>query len=409
VKPSQRRVDAFTTLSDSSDSRGQNTRPLPTASAPCSFLKIMLPLLDLHAQHAAIQDELDAAIQGVLAHGRFIQGPEIEQFEEAFARYCDVRHCVGVANGTAAIEVVLRAAGIGAGDEVVTTPFTFIATVEPIILAGARPVFADVDPDTGLLDIEAATAAITARTAAMVPVHLYGQTVDLDAFRGLADQHGLLLLEDAAQAHGARWRGRRAGSVGDAATFSFYPGKNLGALGDAGAVTTNDDQLAQRLRKLRDHGRIDKYRHDEVGTNVRLDTLQAAVLAAKLRHLDAWNSARRRHALAYDDAFAQVEGAEPIQVHPDAEAVFHQYVIRVAERDAVLTELTGQGIGAGVHYPVPLHRQPALAGTTDGDFPAAEALADGVLSLPVFAELTDEQRGEVVAAVRSSSPVSSRA
>jgi dTDP-4-amino-4,6-dideoxygalactose transaminase len=368
-----------------------------------------LPLLDLHAQHAAIQDELDAAIRGVLAHGRFIQGPEIEQFEEAFARYCDVRHCVGVANGTAAIEVVLRAAGIGAGDEVVTTPFTFIATVEPIILAGARPVFADVDPDTGLLDIEAATAAITARTAAIVPVHLYGQTVDLDAFRGLADQHGLLLLEDAAQAHGARWRGRRAGSVGDAATFSFYPGKNLGALGDAGAVTTNDDQLAQRLRKLRDHGRIDKYRHDEVGTNVRLDTLQAAVLATKLRHLDAWNSARRRHALAYDGAFAQVEGAEPIQVHPDAEAVFHQYVIRVAERDAVLTELTGQGIGAGVHYPVPLHRQPALAGTTDGDFPAAEALADGVLSLPVFPELTDEQRGEVVAAVRSSSPVSSRA
>lgn len=374
-----------------------------------------LPLLDLHAQHAAIQDELDAAIRGVLTHGRFVHGPEIEDFEDAFARYCKARHCVGVANGTAAIELVLRAAGIGAGDEVITTPFTFIATVEPIILTGAHPVFVDVDPETGLIDLDAAAAAVTARTAAILPVHLYGQTVDLDAFRGLADRHGFLLLEDAAQAHGARWRDRCAGSVGNAATFSFFPGKNLGALGDAGAVTTNDDALAHRLRKLRDHGRVDKYRHDEVGTNMRLDTLQAAVLGAKLPHLDAWNAARRRHALAYDNAFRSVGGVEPIVVHPEAEPVYHQYVIRVARRNEALAALSEQGIGAAVHYPVPLHLQPALAGVTAGEFPAAETLAEQVLSLPVFPELTDEQRGGVVDAVaafvghRSSPTVSTQA
>ena len=358
-----------------------------------------IPLLDLHAQHDAIRGVLDAALARVLAHGRFVSGPEVAEFEDAFAAYCDVGHCVGVSNGTTAIELVLRVAGIGAGDEVVTTPLTFIASVEPVLLAGARPVFADVDPETGLLSVEAAEAALTPRTAALMPVHLYGQPVDLDAYRALADRHGLFLVEDAAQAHGAAWRGRRAGSVGDASTFSFFPGKNLGALGDAGAVTTGDDAFAARVRKLRDHGRSDKYRHDVVGTNARLDTLQAAALHAKLPHLEGWNEARRRHAAAYDAAFAQVAGVRPIRAHEDATAVYHQYVVRVDDRDGARAALAEQGIETGVHYPVPLHRQPALADLDGGDFPAAEALADEVLSLPVFPELTHDQRDSVVAAL----------
>ena len=358
-----------------------------------------LPLLDLHAQHDAIREELDAALARVLAHGRFVSGPEVAEFEAAFAAYCGVGHCIGVSNGTAAIELVLRAAGIGAGDEVVTTPLTFIASVEPILLAGARPVFADVDPETGLLSVEAAEAAITPRAAALMPVHLYGQPVDLDAFRALADRRRLLFVEDAAQAHGAAWRGRRAGSVGDASTFSFFPGKNLGALGDAGAVTTGDETFAARVRKLRDHGRIDKYRHDVVGTNARLDTLQAAVLHAKLPHLEGWNEARRRHAAAYDAAFTDVAGVTPIRAADGATAVYHQYVVRLADRDGARAALAEQGIETGVHYPVPLHRQPALADLDGGDLPAADALAGEVLSLPVFPELTDDQRESVVAAL----------
>jgi dTDP-4-amino-4,6-dideoxygalactose transaminase len=358
-----------------------------------------LPLLDIHAQHDSVRDELEAAIARVLAHGRFISGPEVAEFEEAFAAYCGAAHCIGTSNGTTAIEIVLRAAGIGPGDEVVTTAFTFIASVEPILFAGATPVLADVDPETGLLEVDAVEAAITERTAALMPVHLYGQTVDLDAFRELADRRKLLFIEDAAQAHGAEWRGRRAGSVGDAATFSFFPGKNLGALGDAGGVTTNDDALAERVRKLRDHGREDKYRHDVVGTNARLDTLQAALLHAKLRHLDDWNEARRRHAAAYDAAFADVEGVTPIRIRDGALAVFHQYVVRLEDRDAARAALAAQEIETGVHYPIPLHRQPALAGLVSGEFPAAEALASEVLSLPVFPEMTEEQRDSVVAAL----------
>jgi dTDP-4-amino-4,6-dideoxygalactose transaminase len=358
-----------------------------------------LPLLDLHAQHAAIREDIDAAIQRVLAHGRFVQGPEVAEFEEAFAAYCGTTHCIGASNGTAAIELVLRAAGIGAGDEVVTTALTFIATVEPIVLAGASPVLVDVDPETALVQADVVEAAITSRTAAILPVHLYGQPVDLDAFRAVADRHKLLLIEDAAQAHGARWRASRSGSLGDAATFSFFPGKNLGALGDAGCVTTNDDDLARRIRKLRDHGRTSKYSHDEVGTNARLDTLQAAVLAAKLPHLDAWNEARRRHARAYHEAFASVDGVSPIHVHEQAEAVYHQYVVRIMDRDTVREGLAKRGIASAVHYPIPLHKQPALEGAVGDDYPNAERLADEVLSLPIFPELTAEQRGDVVTAV----------
>jgi len=355
-----------------------------------------LPLLDLHAQHDSIREELDLAIARVFDHARFVQGPEVAEFEKAFAAYCEADFCIGVANGTAAIEIALRAAGIEAGDEVVTTPFTFIATVEPILALDARPVLVDVNPETGLLEADSVADAITERTAAIMPVHLYGQPVDLDAFRALADRHGLFLLEDAAQAHGARWRGRRVGSAGNAATFSFFPGKNLGALGDAGAVTTNDERLAQRIHKLRDHGRVDKYRHDEVGTNARLDTLQAAVLAVKLKHLDEWNAARRSHAIAYDQAFAELDDIQPIQVKEEAEPVYHQYVVRVARRDAVRLALSEQGIGTAVHYPIPLHQQPALERLVGGPYPAAERLAEQVLSLPMFPELTEPMHRRVV-------------
>lgn len=358
-----------------------------------------LPLVDLDAQHAFLGEKLGAAIARVMAHGQFVQGPEVAEFEESFADFCKARYCVGTSNGTSAIELVLRAAGVGPGDEVVTTAFTFIATVEPILLVGARPVLVDVDADTGLVQVEAFESAITSRTAALVPVHLYGQTVDLDRFRELADNHKLFLLEDAAQAHGARWRGRRAGSVGDAATFSFYPGKNLGALGDAGCMTTNDEALAARIRLLRDHGQIDKYRHAEVGTNARLDTLQASALSAKLPHLEAWNEQRRRHAAAYDRAFAPVAGIEPIRIAESALPVYHQYVVRLADRDGARDALGRLGITSGVHYPVPLNRQPALEGLFTGEFPSAERLAGQVLSLPVFPELSAEQRNSVVAGV----------
>ena len=358
-----------------------------------------LPLLDLHAQHASLGSALEDAIARVIAHGQFINGPEVEEFELQYAQYCETGYCIGTSNGTSAIELVLRAAGIGPGDEVVTTPLTFIATVEPILLSGATPVFVDVDPDTALMTTAAVEAAITPRTAALAPVHLYGQPVDLDAFRELADRHKLFLLEDAAQAHGARWHRRRAGSIGDAATFSFFPGKNLGAFGDAGCVTTSDEALATRIRKIRDHGRMDKYRHDEVGTNARLDTLQAAVLSAKLPRLEEWNDLRRQHAAAYDKAFDSVAGADPIRIAEGAQSVYHQYVVRLADRDGARASLAEQGIASAVHYPVPLHRQPALEGLVDGDFPVAERLAAEVLSLPVFPELSEEQRESVVAAV----------
>jgi len=358
-----------------------------------------VPLLDLNAQHASLGERLDGAIASVVGHGQFVQGPEVARFEDAFARFCDARHCVGTSSGTSAIELALRAAGIGRGDEVVTTPLTFIATVAPIVQAGAHPVLADVDAATGLVQVESVEAAITPRTAALLPVHLYGQTIDLDGFRSLADRHKLFLLEDAAQAHGARWRGRRAGSVGDAATFSFFPGKNLGALGDAGCVTTNDQALDARIRKLADHGRVDKYRHDELGINARLDTLQAAVLLAKLPHLDDWNERRRRHAAAYDEAFGPAPGVDRIRVRDGALAVYHQYVVRLADRDRVREELRERGISTGVHYPVPLHWQPALDGVATGSFPVAERLAREVTSLPVFPELSSEQRDAVVAGV----------
>jgi dTDP-4-amino-4,6-dideoxygalactose transaminase len=354
------------------------------------------PLLDLAAQHAPIRDEIGAAIARVVDSGRYVGGPEVETFEREFADWCGASHCVGTSSGTSALTLALRAAGIGRCDEVITTAMTFIATQEAIVEAGAKPVLVDPEPDTALLSADAVAAAIGPKTAAIVAVDLYGQPVDLEAFGELARKHGLLFAEDAAQAHGASWNDLRVGSAADVATFSFFPGKNLGALGDAGALTTNDAALADRARRLADHGRLDKHNHAELGTNARLDPMQAAVLGVKLPHLTGWNEGRRRQAAAYDELLAGVDGVEPVAVAPEATHVYHQYVVRLEDRDGAAALLSERGIATGIHYPVPINRQPAMAELTNtDDFPNADAVAATVLSLPVFPELTDEQRERV--------------
>lgn len=360
-----------------------------------------IPLVDLRAQYLALQADIDAAIARVINNTSFIMGPEVSRFEEAFAHYCDVQYAVGVGSGTAALELTLRAMGVGPNHEVITTPFTFIATAEAISQVGAKPVFADIDPHTYNLDPAAVQAALTARTKAIIPVHLYGQPADMNALLALARCHDLIVIEDAAQAHGADHGGRRVGSLGDAACFSFYPGKNLGCYGDGGAVVTGNGNLANRIAKLRDHGRSSKYVHDELGFGHRLDGLQAAILEAKLPHLDAANQARRRLARRYDALLADTDLAlpyEPEHVH----GVFHLYVVRTPKRDEVLRRLRVHGIGAGVHYPLPLHLQPAYAslGLDPGSFPVAEAAAREVLSLPLYPEMSEAQQDRVVAALK---------
>ena len=369
-----------------------------------------VPLVDLKAEYAAIGGEIDEAIRAVIAGTAFVRGPFARQFDEEWARFCDASHAVGCANGTAAIELALEALGAGRGDEVITTPFTFIATVEAIVHAGATPVLAEIDPETCNLSPAAAAAAVTPRTKAILPVALYGQPADMTAFRKLADARTLLLVEDAAQAQGAAWAGRRTGSdgVADVSTFSFYPGKNLGAYGDAGAITTADGALADRILRLADHGRREKYTHDVVGYNQRIDGVQAAVLSAKLRHLEDWNASRRRLAGRYDSLLAgsQARGLlRAVRQADDARGVYHLYVIRISApplgpgRDAVLAALRAAGIEAGIHYPIPLHLQPALAylGHGRGAFPEAERAADEVLSIPIFPLMTQAQQDRVVA------------
>ncbi len=360
----------------------------------------IIPLVDLKAQYSALKPEIDAAIARVIANTSFIMGPEVRAFEEAFAAFCGNHLAVGVSSGTAAIELTLRALGIGPGDEVITTPFTFIASAEAISATGATPVFADVLPDTLNINPAAVAAAVTSRTRALLPVHLYGQPAAMPALAALAQRHGLALIEDAAQAHGGEIAGRRVGTLGHAACFSFYPGKNLGAYGDGGAVTTDDEALAARLRKLRDHGRASKYVHDEVGYGHRLDALQAAILAAKLPHLNAANAARRRLAARYDELLGATDLVLPTTA-PDTVPVYHLYVVRTPRREALLAGLRAAGIEAGVHYPLPLHLQPAYAalGYTAGAFPVAEAAAQQVLSLPLFPEMSKPQQDRVVSAL----------
>jgi len=361
--------------------------------------QISVPLVDLQRQYRDIQAEIDSAIRRVIESGRFILGPEVESFEADFGRYIGAP-AVGVASGTAALQLALAACGVGPGDEVITSPHTFIATAEAISLLGARPVFVDIDPETYTVDPQCVEDAISQRTRAIVPVHLYGHPADMDPLLEIAERHGLWLVEDAAQAHGAEYRGRRCGAIGHLSAFSFFPGKNLGAYGDAGAVTGRSPELLDRVRRLRDHGRVSKYVHQEVGYGERLDSLQAAILSVKLAHLERWTESRRRIAARYSDNLGSTTLSTPSE-RPGARHVYHLYVIRVPERDRLLRALVETGIGAGVHYPVPLHRQPAYSDLAGLSFPRAERAAAEVLSLPIYPEMEEAEIDYVIDQVTS--------
>ncbi|MGX7824058.1 DegT/DnrJ/EryC1/StrS family aminotransferase [Actinokineospora sp. 24-640] len=357
-----------------------------------------IPLVDLAAQHAAVAEEVAAGWAQVLARTAFVGGPQVTEFEAEYARYAGVPHCVGVGNGTDALELALRALDVGPGAECVLPANTFIATAEAVARTGATPVLVDCDPDTALIDPEAAAAAVTARTRAVLPVDLYGQAAPVERLRELLPD-GVAIVEDAAQSQGATRFGQVCGSLGDIAATSFYPGKNLGAYGDAGAVTTARADLAERVRLLGAHGSPRKYEHPVLGFNSRLDTLQAVVLSAKLRRLDGWNAARREAADRYTALLSDVFGVTTPAVAPGNVPVWHLYVVRVADRDTVLGKLHAAGIGAGIHYPTPLHLTGAFAGLGlgVGAFPASELLASQILSLPLFPEITVGQQERVVA------------
>ena len=383
---------------------------------------IKVPFTDLLAMHAEVRREIEAGWSRIIETSSFIGGPLVAGFEEAFARYAGSAHCVGVGTGTDAIRVALQAVGVGRGDLVVTVPHTFIASVEGITQVGASPVFVDVDPvsytmDAGALERYLAGAcelrggrcierASGRPVAAILPVHLYGQSADMDALLDLARTHGLKVVEDAAQAHGATYRGRRCGSMGDAAAFSFYPGKNLGAMGEAGAVTTNDAKIAERCRVLRDHGQRERYLHvTGEGSNARLDTVQAVALSAKLPRMADWTAMRRRAAAWYGERLDGLAVVLPVELE-GREHVYHLYVVQVDERDAVRRTLDERGIGTGLHYPVPLHLQEAYRslGHAEGDFPVSERIASRGISLPMFPHITEAQVDAVADALRAALP-----
>jgi len=360
----------------------------------------MIPLVDLKAQYASIKSEVDAAVESVLESGQFILGSEVAAFEEEFAAYCQARYAVGVNSGTSALHLSMLAAGIGPGDEVITVPFTFVATVSAICYTGARPILVDVDPRSFNMNPAAVENAITARTKAIVPVHLYGQPADMDPILAVARKHELVVIEDACQAHGAEYNGRRVGGLSDAGCFSFYPGKNLGAYGEGGMVVTNNAEHARTIRMLRDWGAEKKYHHVLKGYNYRLEALQGAVLRVKLRYLEAWTEARRAIAERYDKLFAG-SGMPTPEAMSYARHVYHVYAIRVKNRQRFQDDLSRQGVQTGIHYPHPVHTLPAFAdlGYRLGDFACSEQAADEVLSLPMFPELTASQTQRVVDAV----------
>lgn len=355
-----------------------------------------IPLVNLSAQYAQIQNEIDSAIADTIAESAFIGGRALSTFEKGFAEFCGVDHAVGVGSGTDALELLLEAYGIGQGDEVIVPTMTFAATAEAVVTVGAKPVFVDIDAKTLNINVNATQQAITPRTRAVIGVHLYGQPADLDALSELAHQSGLVLIEDAAQAHGAFWNGRRVSSIGHAAAFSFYPGKNLGAYGDAGAVVTNDDKIAKHVRLVANHGRTEKYTHQVSGRCSRLDGLQAAILGVKLRHIDAWNARRRQIAARYTERLAS--RVEIVNQDSRSESVFHLFVVQVPDRDRVRSELAKRGVSTGVHYPIPLHQQPAFLKYVDNNNLAtsvASGVAGRVLSLPIFPELSDHDADHV--------------
>ncbi|HEY1303109.1 MAG TPA: DegT/DnrJ/EryC1/StrS family aminotransferase [Vicinamibacterales bacterium] len=357
--------------------------------------------VDLVAQHSSIDAELTAATARVLRDAEFILGRDVGDFEGAFAKYCGCQHAVGVDSGTSALELALRAYGIGPGDEVILPANTFIATALAVSCAGATPVLADIDPLTYTLDVSRVADAITPRTRAVLPVHLYGQPADMDPILDLAREHALVVIEDACQAHGAEYKGRRVGSLGHAAAFSFYPSKNLGACGDGGIVVTRDPDVARSLQMLRNYGQERKYHHLTIGFNRRLDNLQAALLTIKLKHLDAWNDARRRRAERYSSLLGDAVVVPRVAAY--ANPVWHLYVIQSDDRDRLQACLNERGIATGIHYPIPIHLQPAYSGLgyRKGDFPITEGIADRILSLPMYPELPVDAVEEVARAVRA--------
>jgi dTDP-4-amino-4,6-dideoxygalactose transaminase len=361
-----------------------------------------IPFVDLKTQYRILKPEIDAAVLSVMERGAFIMGQEHNEFEKAFATYIGAKHCLGVATGTDALEVAMRACGLGPGDEVITAPNTFIATTEAITHAGARLRWVEVDPRTYNIDPNRIEAAITPRTKALLPVHLYGQSADMDPIMAIARRHGLKVIEDCAQAHGAKYHGQNVGTFGDVACFSFYPGKNLGAYGDGGAIITSNDEIAERVKLLRNHGQREKYVHALEGYCHRLDNLQAAVLLVKLPHLDEWNKCRRQAATTYNRLLRDVPGVVTPYVLPDVEAVYHLYVVQIPDRERVQSALKTEGIETGIHYPIPLHQQPAYAhlGHAPEDFPISSTLGPKILSLPMFPEITETQIQTVVNALQ---------
>jgi dTDP-4-amino-4,6-dideoxygalactose transaminase/acetyltransferase-like isoleucine patch superfamily enzyme len=385
--------------------RGVPSTPKVQAAASSSA-PAPVPFVDIRQQNRSIWEELQEALDGVISRGEFILGPGVDRFEKAFAEYIGTRFCVGLNNGTSALHLALRACDVGPGDEVITTPHTWISTTWAISYVGAKPVFVDIDPATYDLDPARVERAITPKTKAILPVHLYGQACDLDALSRIAEKHGLVLIEDAAQAHGAMHRGRRVGSVGRVGCFSFYPGKNLGALGEAGGIVTNDEQLAARVRRLRDHAQQGRHQHVELGYNMRMEGIQGAALDVKLRHLDGWNAARRRHVARYHQLLSGVPGLQLPAIPGDPLThVWHLFVVLLqgVDRQQLQKQLGEKGIAAAVHYPTPVHLQPAYAhlGYKPGAFPVAEDVMSRCLSLPMFAEMTDEQICRVAAGLRS--------
>jgi dTDP-4-amino-4,6-dideoxygalactose transaminase len=361
----------------------------------------MIPFIDLKAQHQPLRAEIAAALDRLLDSSQFVLGEEVAAFEREFATHCGAAHAVAVNSGTSALHLALLAAGVGPGDEVVTVPFTFVATAAAIHYCGAQPVFVDIDPRTFTLDVSRLEAALTARTKAILPVHLYGQPADMDPIMEIAGRRGLMVIEDAAQAHDAEYKGRRVGGLGDLGCFSFYPGKNLGACGEGGIVVTNDAAHARTIRMLRDWGQERKYHHVLRGFNYRMEGIQGAVLRIKLRRLEAWTEARRARAYLYD-ALLERSGVGLPAARPGDRHVYHIYAVRSPRRDALQKALHVRGVQTGIHYPVPVHLQPAYADPAygPGSFPHAERAANEVLSLPLYAELRDDQVQTVAGAVR---------
>jgi dTDP-4-amino-4,6-dideoxygalactose transaminase len=360
-----------------------------------------IPFVDLKAQYRTIKSEIDQAISEVLESTSFVGGEKLECFERHFAEHTGSKCAVGTSSGTSALHLALHVLGIGRGDEVITATNTFIATTEAISQTGAVPVLVDVDDDTLTMDPEKTEEAVTRRTKAIIPVHLYGQSADMDAIRDIARRHSLKVIVDACQAHGSKLNGSRTAVLGDVTCYSFYPGKNLGAYGDGGAIVTDDAELAETMRSIGNHGRLDRYTHHAEGFNYRLDALQAAILDVKLSHLDQWNEKRRSRAKRYDAAF-KTGPVRPVQEGPNRYHVYHLYVVRTPERDRLLQELGKRSISAGIHYPVPLHLQAAYKhmGLGAGTYPVAEKAANEIISLPMYPELADEMVDQVVAAVR---------